>query len=85
MRLHQPDFLHRMRKSPRAEQRLQVLGKCHNAAQVGGIGSMLIRTSVDLLQDPTMATLLSTEGQLRDARGLISMLGKHRDRSSPRT
>jgi hypothetical protein len=40
---------------------------------------------LDLLQDPAMATLLSTEGQLRDARALISMLGKHRERSSPRT
>ena len=49
MRLHQPDFLHRMRKSPRAEQRLEVLGKCHDAAQVGRIGSMLIRTSIAVL------------------------------------
>lgn len=40
---------------------------------------------LQLLQDPLMATILSGEGQIRDALTLINRLGAHRERSSPRT
>jgi len=40
---------------------------------------------LDLLQDPATATILSGEGQIRNASGLISMLGKHRERALPQS
>jgi hypothetical protein len=40
---------------------------------------------LDLLQDPQTAPILSAEGRIRDAPGLISLLGKHRERSIPQT
>jgi hypothetical protein len=40
---------------------------------------------VELLQDPSTATIVSGEGQIRNASGLISMLGKHRERALPQS
>ena len=40
---------------------------------------------LDLLQDPSTAAILSGEGQIRDAPGLISRLGKHRERALPQS
>jgi hypothetical protein len=40
---------------------------------------------LDLLQDPSLASILSGEGQLRNASLLINMLGTHRERSLPQS
>jgi len=41
------------------------------------------RPLLDLLQDPSTAAVLSGEGQIRNVSGLISTLGKHRERALP--
>lgn len=41
------------------------------------------RPLLELLQDPMMATILSSEGQIKNALALISKLGIHRERNAP--
>ncbi|MBS0421246.1 MAG: hypothetical protein JSR66_26295 [Proteobacteria bacterium] len=40
---------------------------------------------LDLLQDPSTAVILSGEGQIHNPSGLVSMLGRHRERTLPQS
>jgi hypothetical protein len=40
---------------------------------------------LELLQDPMLATILSSEGQIKNALALISKLGIHRERNAPQS